>query len=97
MKRRDFTPCLRCGKGVMHAGAPVFYRVRIEQFVIDPAAVNRTAGLEMMLGGNVAIAMAMGPDEDLAKRLSETTGLLCLDCAMDVPFAVLVEAGRDDG
>lgn len=90
LKRRDIAPCLRCGKGVMHDGAVVFYRVRIETFGADLGAIRRAAGLEMILGGRVGLAIAMGPDEDLAKRLSDRTGLLCLDCAMAMPLAALI-------
>lgn len=94
MKRQEFAPCLHCGKGMMHAGSPIFYRVRIEQFAIDLNAVRRAAGLEMMLGSQ-HLAAALGPDENLAKRLFDRSGLLCLNCAMEAYFASLIENAPD--
>lgn len=95
LKRQQFTPCQRCGSGVMHSGAPTLYRVRVEQFVVNPSAIARAAGLEMMLGANVGLAIAMGPNEDLAKRVAERTGLVCLDCAMVMRLAELIEEMGD--
>jgi hypothetical protein len=84
MKQTDFRPCANCGKGVMHGGVPVFYRVTVEQMGVDGKAVQRHVGLEQMLGGNALIANAMGEDADIGIPISEVfIGLLCLTCAGD--------------
>jgi len=87
IKRADIKPCAKCGKGVMHTGIPLFWRLTVERYGIDAGAVQRAAGLEMMLG-NAALANVMGPNEILAKPVMDTTVLiLCEDCAME-PYSV---------
>ena len=34
MKAEDFKPCALCGKGMMHTGVPLFYRVTVEHLGI---------------------------------------------------------------
>lgn len=88
MKHRDFEPCIGCDKGVMHAGSIVFARVSIERFVVDIAEVRKAHGLELLMGGHAALANAMGPDADLAKRFSKDDVLLCDDCFTSHQLAI---------
>ena len=94
LKRAEIKPCF-CGQGVAHTGSPVFYRVRLEQFILDGRAVQRQHGLEMMLG-SAALAAAMGPDEHLAKRVQLREVLLCDVCAMQMPVAALLDRGEGE-
>ena len=91
MKRKDIQPCAICGKGVMHDNMMVFYRVKLDYMIANFPAIERQAGLEMMLGGNAMIAHAMGPDEDLAISMNEQSFLLCFDCAIRHQVAELAE------
>lgn len=94
MKQTDFTPCAKCGKGVMHTGSPIFYRVTIERMGIDGSAVQRQHGLEMVLGGHAAIAHIMGPNDDIGLPVGPPSiGLLCSLCAhkLDLSFSELTE------
>ena len=97
MKLSEIKKCAVCGKGVMHTGLPLFWRVRIDRFGIDKAAVDRRAGLEMFFGGGLPgarLAGVMGPDEDIAKPvMDEVVLILCEDCACNDrrPVAVLAE------
>ncbi len=54
LKRNEITACHVCGGPT----APFFYRIEIKQYVYNPNAVRRTAGLEMMLG-NATLAHVM--------------------------------------
>lgn len=82
MKHKDFKPCQLCGKGMMHAGHPLFLRVTVERLGIDRKAVERAHGLELMMGGNALLANVMGPDEDLAKVIDGKKNMLvCGSCA----------------
>lgn len=90
LKERDLAPCAACGK---HHDAPVFYRVTVEHYAMDLSAMQRQIGLGMMMGGNAAIASIMGPDEDMAKRLTATRVILCLDCATRLPVLAATEEG----
>lgn len=97
MKQTDVKPCCRCGKGMMHTGIPVFYRVTIDIMGVDGRAVQRQHGLEQMLGGAAAVAQAMGENADIGLPIgAPLRGLLCHSCALaaDVTFAELVEALR---
>lgn len=92
MKQTDIKPCAKCGKGVMHTGLPLFWRITIERYGIDANAVRRQAGLEMMLG-NAKLAHVMGPNETMAKPVMDDVILiLCENCAMEnYPVAALAE------
>lgn len=88
--RSDIQPCARCGRGIAHAG-PVFYRVAVEQMVIDAVAVQREAGLEAMVG-NAAIAAALSPNADFAHVFRHREVLLCGACGIDpTVIAVLLD------
>lgn len=87
MKADEFTRCAVCGAVLTEKGIH-FWRVKVEQFVFDPNAIRRAQGLQMMLG-SPAIAAAMGPDEDLAVKMSEGTGLLCAECGITAPAVVV--------
>ena len=85
---RQLAVCKGCGKKL---GAsfrdnhtlPMFWKITAERFIIDDGAMKRQAGLEMMLNGHVGLAQAMGPDEDMAKRIMEPVILcLCEHCAV---------------
>lgn len=91
---RQHTDCAICKRKIGHTGLPLFWRVTIEPFGIDLSAVRRQDGLTAMLGGSVAIAAAMGPDEDMAKPLAApVTITVCQHCACDnaLPVAVMAE------
>ncbi len=90
LKERDLGPCGLCGKPY---GVPFFYRVRLEQFALKSDAIRRQIGLGM-LSGSAAIASIMGPDEDMAKRLSISTVLVCADCAMITPIIAAMQESK---
>lgn len=61
---------------------PLFYRVTVERFGVKLDAVRRQAGLEMMLGGHVRIAQAMGPDEEMTLPMMDPLVLVvCEPCS----------------
>lgn len=96
MKQTDLQPCAGCGKGVMHAGSPVFYRATISPMVVNLQAVRRQHGLETMLG-SPALAHVMGSQEDLAAATSTITACVCMDCAITLPLAVILDAATRRG
>jgi hypothetical protein len=99
MKARDIKPCAICGKGVMHSGVPLFYRVKVESMGVDIAAVKRHSGLEQVFGGGQAgavLADVMGPDPDIAKPIIEDQPavLVCQTCALE-PRPLLLLLNRE--
>jgi len=81
MRAEDFKPCALCGKGMMHAGLPLFYRVRIERMGISLPDVQRAHGMEQFMGGHVAIARVFC-DPDIAEPIVKAaTALVCETCA----------------
>lgn len=89
MKANEFTKCATCGKGMAASGVH-FYRVTVQQHILDPGAIKRAAGLEMMVGH---LAAVMGPDEDLAVKVAEATVLLCADCGLKETFVPMFLEG----
>lgn len=77
------------GKGVGSDG-PVFYRVTVETCCIDPLAVQRQAGLELLVG-NAAIAQALGPDEHMAKIFASKVAFVTISELEDLFLAQLLE------
>lgn len=79
---RQHATCSLCGNKILASGIPLFYRVTIERFGIDMNAAQRQQGLGMLLGGSGALAMVMGPDEDMAHPMMEPAVLtVCEDCS----------------
>jgi hypothetical protein len=97
MKARDIKPCAICGKGLMHAGVPLFYRVKVESMGVDLNAVRRHSGLEQFFGGRqlgAILADVMGPNPDIAKPMIEDQPalLVCQSCALEPrPLLLLLE------
>jgi len=83
--------CANCKKPFGHTGAPFFFRVKIEQHIVDMAAVRRQSGLGMMLGHG-ALAAAMGPDEDMTKVTRTVEMTLCADCCTENPMMLMEKA-----
>lgn len=88
---REHSTCSLCSKPILHTGLPLFWRVTVERFGIDMAAMRRQTGLAMTLG-SAPLAGVMGPDEDMAKPMMEPVKLtVCESCAVDraLPVAAL--------
>lgn len=67
----------------MHSKDITFYRVFIEHVVIDIPAVTRQHGMEMMMDQAAPLAQVLGPDEDMAKVVSNSGPILiCQSCAL---------------
>jgi hypothetical protein len=82
IKHRELQPCALCDKGVGHGNYPLFWRMKLERFCVDVAAVRRQHGLETMIG-SPAIAAAMGPDADVAKTIyGPCQVLVCESCVL---------------
>jgi hypothetical protein len=81
---RTLTTCAVCGKklGQCIAGKlPMFYVVKVQQYILDNDALQRQQGLAMMMGGNGLLASVMGPDEDMAKATGEEEKkMVCTTC-----------------
>lgn len=91
-KRSDIQKCLLCKKGIGHNDDTRFHRLSLESFQMDMAAVTRAQGMEMQMGGHVALANIMGPDEDLAKSLGASKRFIVCDTCYrtrKIPLALI--------
>lgn len=96
IKQKDLKPCSICGKGVLHTGIPLFFRVTIERMGASRNAIMRQHGLEMMMGGNALLANIMGPDEDMAQVIDTVqNALVCHGCALE-PHPLFATMEKDD-
>lgn len=90
----QITNCKICGKGLAHAGIPIFYQVKIQTFGLDRRAIETQRGLEMMLGDAAPLARVFAPDPHIAKPVGEeSTVLVCQSCAVAIdapPFICLM-------
>lgn len=95
MKASDFKPCAFCGQGVMHTGLPLCYRVRVERIGIDMREVNRSAGMEQFMGGNVALARIFH-DPDIAHPIGDPVeSLVCEKCALEPQILALLNEAKE--
>ena len=99
MRAADLTSCALCGKGVLHTGVPLFWRVAIQRMAVDRQAVQQAAGMETFFGGHVALARVFA-DPEIAAPFGEGRAILvCEECAAE-PVSVwrlgLPERGEDD-
>lgn len=84
MDAHSLQPCAICGKGVMHAGLPIFWQIDLARMGVDPIAARQLAGMEMMMGGNVALARVLAPTTPIARPIGERrTILVCESCASE--------------
>lgn len=80
----DVRPCHVCGKGILHTGVPLCYRVRIERMGFNRSAIGQILGMEAMFGGHAEIARAMSPVRDIADPIGEPREILiCEQCALE--------------
>jgi hypothetical protein len=92
---REVCICSICGKKIGEAGSLDFYRVTIQRWSINLAAVQRQTGLAMMLGGNGELARVMGPDEEMAHKVSSSTKTVCYLCGLRVINDISVQPGEN--
>jgi hypothetical protein len=82
---RKHAICSRCKNKIGHTGLPLFWTLTIDRHGLDHGALTRNAGLTMMLGGHVALAQALGPDEEMTQKMMDTREItLCETCAMPI-------------
>jgi len=77
---RKNATCAICGEKTLATGFPLFCTVTIKQYKIDDGAIRRQAGMEMMMGGSVQLAQAMGADETMAKQVDSKKIIVCFNC-----------------
>jgi ABC-type uncharacterized transport system permease subunit len=96
-KQSEIKPCAFCKQGILHSASPLFYRVKVEQMVLDMQAIRRQAGLEMMMGSAAGLAAIMGPNEDMAKSFGDAQNILiCNECALSNPDMLMAFVGEEE-
>ena len=98
MKEKELRQgCALCDKGIFNAGPfQLIYKVTMEPFMADHDAIARQSGLEQMMGGanpagaGVALAQALGPNDDMANSWDDKRSvLLCGNCVEEHRIAEL--------
>lgn len=95
--RDDIKPCAICGMGIMCGNQlGLFWRISAERMMVDRKAVSSEHGLEMMMGGNPALARAFSPTSSFAYQIEPPrTFLVCEPCALNecgsLPAAIMPE------
>lgn len=80
---REIAECRLCKKPFGASGIPIFYRVKVETYVADLSAIARQAGFTQSLGGSAALALVMGPDENMAELVDTEHVTVCGACAIN--------------
>lgn len=82
--------CAECGKKFGAGGAPVFYRCKLTQYVVNIDAVRRQDTLSVVLG-SAQLAELMCADDGLATAASTKEFTVCAACAHVLPLHLLEE------
>lgn len=93
MKKTELKPCCCCGKGMMHSGVPIFYRVKLDHMAVNIQEVRRESGLEQFFGGGeqgAVLANVMGVNPDIATVITTSDELVCQLCFLEKPMAYLI-------
>lgn len=93
---RKHSTCMLCRNRILAPGLPLFWRVTLERFGVNMAAVRRHDGLAAMLGSQ-ALAGVMGGAEEVATPVVEPAVLtICERCALNsqLPVAVMDEIAK---
>lgn len=79
---RAIAQCASCDQPVGRSG-PIFFRVTVEQIILDVVQCQRQHGLAVYLQ-SASLAAIMGTNEDLAK-ISDTSRVgICMSCAAEL-------------
>jgi hypothetical protein len=90
ISREDLRPCPMCGKGLMHNGLPLAWKITMHRLGIDVNAVRREQGLEMLMGGSVALARAFSPNSEFGLEIEKPiTVMVCEPCALDDRIVIM--------
>ena len=92
---REAAICEICKKQIRASGIPLFYRVQIKRYGLNAGALQRQQGLTMMLGNHAALASIMGPNEDMADKISETEFTVCESCSSEQQISIAHLAMRE--
>lgn len=77
---RENSDCALCGEKLLAGVFGVaFFKVSCQFHIADMKAMQRQQGLGMMLGHG-GLAMAMGPDEDMTKKIWDHDLMICSEC-----------------
>ena len=86
MKVTELNDCIVCGGPL----SPVFYRVTVQQEIIDATAMRQVAGLAVLFNGNMALATALAPSDNVSTTLQTGAANMCQDCYLDSSAAAVL-------
>lgn len=83
--------CIVCRKKLAETSEPqlTFYVLDVQRVLIDPSAMRRRIGEEMMMGSGM-LAEVMGANEDLAKVFTTKKVLVHEGCAGNLHHLALI-------
>lgn len=86
MKLSELELCTVCGGPI----GMLFYRVTVDQIMINAKAANRVLGLNAMFGGSALRLAEAFIDDDVTMELQKNTTILCVDCAYSISLATVL-------
>lgn len=86
MKLSELKLCAVCGGPI----GMLFYRVTVDQMMINANAANRVLGLNTMFGGSALRLAETFVDDDVTMELQKNTTILCADCAYSISLVTVL-------
>ena len=72
--------CGVCQEGVFNNGAIQLLEVDVTVQLVNPSAIKKQIGLEMMMGDASPLAQVMGLNEDMTNPAYKLSFLMCQEC-----------------
>lgn len=83
MKLSELTPCALCEGPLGY----LFYRVEVEQIMLDATAANQVLGVNTIFGGHaLRLAEAMAPNDNVTMTLQKGSIIVCESCYYERPM-----------
>ena len=93
---RQHADCSVCGKPIGSSGVPFFWTAELTWYGLDFQAMRRQDGLAAHMGSG-ALAAILGPNEDMAKAVSEPINItICQTCATEQMVVVAAMQAIED-
>ena len=82
MELRKHAKCDICGEKIGSTGVPLFFVVKVDEYMIDMVKVQKQTALSTMMGNSI-VANIMGVDDEMASVVKSKEITVCSNCSID--------------
>lgn len=94
---RQIQECVICKKKVGHTGDLYFYRITLEQVLLDVKALRQNKAMCEFFDGNVALGNIFSPTQHYAAAIQLIQVGVCSDCIIKGELVKIIGAAEARG